>query len=195
MYKKGMVLAVICLFIGAGFVPCINGNIEKLCEISETKNSEVSVLQSSFTDNFPKVAWRKTFDLGNYASIGSVRQTSDGGYIIVGSTESFGTGGRDLWLIKTDSLGYVEGVVEDPFVEAPNWKLVTSIGLEIVLRYTDRPEGFHASVFDACGRKVDEIRAFDQSETVTWGKSHNPGVYFIVPSEDKASAQKVVLIK
>ncbi|TKJ43838.1 hypothetical protein CEE36_01595 [candidate division TA06 bacterium B3_TA06] len=52
-----------------------------------------------------------------------------------------------------------------------------------------------ASIFDIIGRKVDEIRAFGQSETVTWGKNHNPGVYFIVPSEGKASAQKVILIK
>jgi len=38
----------------------------------------------------------------------SVEQTLDGGYIFSGQTQSYDVGGRDLWLVKTDSYGVEE---------------------------------------------------------------------------------------
>ncbi|MBN4051405.1 PKD domain-containing protein, partial [bacterium AH-315-M05] len=60
------------------------------------------------TDNTGNVQWMKTYGGGAADHAAYVEQTSDGGYIITASTGSFGTGGQDLWLIKTDGSGNVQ---------------------------------------------------------------------------------------
>lgn len=53
----------------------------------------------------PNVVWTQTFG-GNMGDMGySVDQTNDGGFIIVGTTYSFGAGNTDVYLVKTDPLG------------------------------------------------------------------------------------------
>jgi len=46
---------------------------------------------------------------GGEAEVGfSVKETPDGGYVLAGNTNSYGAGGLDFWVLKTDSLGRIE---------------------------------------------------------------------------------------
>ena len=57
------------------------------------------------TDAGGNPTWTQTFGGTNYDCGTSVRQTSDGGYIIGGATNSFGPGSYNIYLIKTDAGG------------------------------------------------------------------------------------------
>ncbi|MCB2219852.1 MAG: T9SS type A sorting domain-containing protein [Bacteroidetes bacterium] len=49
--------------------------------------------------------WSKTFGGANNDFGNAVIQTADNGYVVIGSTESYGSGGSDFWMIKTNSAG------------------------------------------------------------------------------------------
>jgi hypothetical protein len=57
------------------------------------------------TDASGNALWDRNYG-GDYQDVAySVQQTSDGGYIIVGYTESYGAGSEDYYIVKTNSIG------------------------------------------------------------------------------------------
>ena len=106
MKKHLLIIGIIFLFVGVGFQPAFaNDNITIIKEEQQLEN------KSSISTNpvFPRGGtFMKTFG-GTSIDLGwCVRQTTDNGYIITGTTESFGASWGDVWLIKTDYAGNKE---------------------------------------------------------------------------------------
>lgn len=57
------------------------------------------------TDSKGEEIWNRTFGGPGYDWAYSIEKTTDGGYVVIGETESLGAGGKDAWLIRIDSDG------------------------------------------------------------------------------------------
>jgi len=57
------------------------------------------------TDSSGDTLWTRTYGGSSEDGGNSVYQTADGGFITAGYTHSFGAGGKDVYLVKTDSSG------------------------------------------------------------------------------------------
>ncbi|MCK4671330.1 MAG: hypothetical protein KAT47_02230, partial [Candidatus Aegiribacteria sp.] len=58
-------------------------------------------------DNFGNLLWCRKISNINDDVLYDISQTADGGFIAAGFTESMGAGGKDFWLVRMDSGGYL----------------------------------------------------------------------------------------
>ena len=70
-----------------------------------TMKKVVLLLTTTILQGQPDTFWTRTFGGSNSDYGRSVQQVSDGGYILTGSTASFGNDSYDVWFIKTDAQG------------------------------------------------------------------------------------------
>ena len=133
------------------------------------------------TSSIGTESWARTYGGSSYEHAYSVAQTSDGGYIIVGYTHSFGAGGYDAWLIKTDSEGWEEWTQTFGGSNTDYGYCVkqTSDGGYIIAGYTS---SFGAGSYDAWLIKTDPLG--NEVWSQTYGGSSNDKSHSVVQLDD-----------
>jgi hypothetical protein len=99
--------SIISLDLPAGIIQTSDGGyaVTGYTNVTKKDSSDIFVLK---LDANGKVEWFRTIggNLNDYPS--SILQTTDGGYVVAGSTYSFGNGGEDVYVIKLDSSGNLQ---------------------------------------------------------------------------------------
>lgn len=132
-------------------------------ELYEIGNPDIWLIK---TDSNGNEEWNKTFGGAGRERGESVQNTIDGGYIIAGYTTSFGTGGSNVWIIKTDEYGNVEWNLT--FGEI-NW---SSVGYSID-QTNDR--GYIVTGIKYQQYKGEKLLLLkiDENGTVQWNRTHS----------------------
>jgi len=118
----------------------------------ESKEGDVYIIKMN-----PKgqLEWQKTFGGENNDIAQSIQQTSDGGYIVAGWTESFGSGRQDVYVLKLDSKGWVDTIAPEVTIISPSDGIALGGTIEINIDATDDVELEKVSLY-IDGEKVKE---------------------------------------
>jgi hypothetical protein len=70
-----------------------------------TGNTDIWILKLNAEG---EIEWQKTYGGSGFELAHSIQKTQDGGYMVVGWTDSFGSGNIDAWLLKLNPKGEIE---------------------------------------------------------------------------------------
>jgi hypothetical protein len=138
------------------------------------------VVPFGFAQTTSAIGWSHTYGGKEDDATTSVVQTSDGGYLVVGSTHSFGFGGNDAWLFKIDSEGNQlwSQTYGTPYEDFAASIVQTSDGDFAVAGWTEP-----SNVQDADQRNdVFWLIRIDSAGKTLWGQTYHPGDYCYSPS-------------
>ena len=118
--------------------------------------------------NNGEVDWQKTYGGSDFDYVWYIHQTMDGGYIVAGSTYSFGAGTLDSWVLKLDSSGNIawQKTYWGSGPDYANCIQQTMDGGYIVAGYTS---SYGAGGLDSLVLKL------DSSGGITWQKTYGGG--------------------
>jgi hypothetical protein len=133
------------------------------------------------TDSNGNIKWNKTYGGKNNDRAYSMIESSNGGFVLAGITDSFGAGNYDFWLVKTDSYGDLEW---NQTFGGPKWETAyclveTSDGGYALAGDT---YSFGAGELDFWLVKTDSNGKMEWNQT--YGGEQDEGAYSLVETSD-----------
>ena len=120
-------------------------------------NGDIWVLKLSLVGD---IEWQKTYGGIQSDEASSIQQTSDGGYIVAGSTDSYGAGERDFLILKLSSNGDIDPAcgfiresnaeVSDAGISSSNTDIIPQDTTITPKDTTITPKDSDALVYDLC---------------------------------------------
>ncbi len=125
------------------------------------KTGLTTYLWGNTTGTYQREYWNRTYGGPQDDGAFSVIQTSDGGYVLAGYTNSSGAGGYDMWLVKTDANGTMQWnrTYGGPQDDVAKGVIQTSDGGYLLVGYTNAPRSQNAWLVK-----------IDASGNMYWGK-------------------------
>jgi hypothetical protein len=160
------------------------------------------------TDSSGNKLWDKTFGGSAYDYCRSVRQTNDGGYIVAGETSSYGSGGKDVYLIRLTA----EVVLDDYPLQAPlkNYDLYQNypnpFNTQTTISFSNLKAGWiNISIYNIIGQKIKTLAdgklRIGHHQVIWSGKDENDmpvssGIYFYkMETANFSVIRKCILLK
>jgi hypothetical protein len=146
------------------------------------------------TDKNGEIIWNKTYG-GSSSDAGySIKQTSDGGYIIVGKTDSYASYSDDFWIVKINSAGIEQWNKSYDFdngvYENGRSIIQTKDNGYIVIGDTDQYAGSTSSESDVIFFKINSLGNLQWKKS--WEKDGYDRGYSILKNSDN---DFVILVK
>ncbi len=141
-------------------------------------------------DSLGDTLWTRTYGGGGADGSWCIQKTSDGGYIIVGLTTSFGAGSDDVYIIKIEpDVGVKEEISEKVSkIRIPGLVYGDVLELTGLNRHTE------VKIFDILGREVLNKKISPLKSYIKVNKLA-AGVYFLSFEAEKLKSNKFILIK
>lgn len=116
-------------------------------------------------DGLGNLEWERTYGGPDVEEANAVKQTPDGGYVVVGRTESYGAGLSDSYIIRTDEVG-------DTLWTKTYGGVFHEVGRDVVVLADSGFAVASSNTSDGPGATAVELRQLDENGASIWDRRY-----------------------
>ena len=140
--------------------------------------------------------WGKVFG-GNGDDFGnSIITTNDNGFAIVGYTTSFGSAFKEVYFLKTDSLGLITSINKYQIGEKPIKIFPNPFSNSTTLQTSTKFNNLTLSILNSFGQEVKQFKNINGNSFTFYRENLPSGIYFLhlAQKNELIAIEKVVII-